>query len=220
MSKECFYSSSLGRKVFMAITGAFLVIFMLLHLTLNLFVLGGEESYNAMTHFMSLPFIKYGLQPVLALGFIIHIIYGLFLAVKNSASRPIGYKKADYGAASSWASRYMWLTGTVILLGIALHMVNFWVKIQITGLPDGVENDYQLGVGLFQNSALYTVLYIVWFIILGVHLAHGFWSMFQTTGQAYVNWLPCLQKIALVYCAVISLGFIFVALWSRYVAVL
>ena len=86
MSKECFYSSSLGRKVFMAITGAFLVIFMLLHLTLNLFVLGGEESYNAMTHFMALPFIKYGLQPVLALGFIIHIIYGLYLAVKNSAS--------------------------------------------------------------------------------------------------------------------------------------
>ena len=218
MSKECFYSSSLGRKVFMALTGAFLVIFMLLHLSLNLFVLGGEDSYNAMTHFMATPVIKYALQPVLALGFIIHIIYGLYLAVRNAASRPVGYKNADYGAASSWASRYMWLTGTVILLGIALHMVNFWVKIQLTGLPAGVENDYQLVVSLFQNSLLYTLLYIVWFIVLGVHLAHGFWSMFQTTGQAYVNWLPCLQKLALVYCAVISVGFVFVALWCRYVA--
>lgn len=144
MSKECFYSSSVGRKVFMALTGAFLVIFMLLHMSLNLFVLGGEESYNAMTHFMALPVIKYCLQPVLALGFIIHIIYGLYLALKNSGARPVGYKNANYSAASSWASRYMWLTGTVILLGIALHMVNFWVKIQVTGLPEGVDNDYQL----------------------------------------------------------------------------
>ena len=105
MSKECFYSSSLGRKVFMALTGAFLVIFMLLHLSLNLFVLGGEESYNAMTHFMATPVIKYALQPVLALGFIIHIIYGLYLALKNSVSRPVGYKNANYGAASSGGSR-------------------------------------------------------------------------------------------------------------------
>ena len=114
----------------------------------------------------------------------------------------------------------MWLTGLVILLGIAVHVVQFWVKIQVTGLPDGVENDYQLVVGLFKDSALFTVLYIVWFIILGIHLAHGFWSMFQTTGQSYVNWLPCLQKLALAYCVVIALGFTFVALWCRYVAVL
>ena len=139
MSKACFCSSSVGRKVFMAITGAFLVIFMLLHMSLNLFVIGGAESYNAMCHFMGLPFIKYGLQPVLALGFIVHIFYGLYLALKNKAARPLNYKNANYGAASSWASRYMWLTGLVVLGGIALHMVNFWVKIQITGLPVGVE---------------------------------------------------------------------------------
>ena len=204
----------------MALTGAFLVIFMLLHMSLNLFVLGCEDAYNAMTHFMALPVIKYVLQPVLALGFILHIIYGLYLTLKNSASRPVGYKNANYGAASSWASRYMWLTGIVILLGIAVHMLQFWVKIQVTGLPEGVANDYQLVVGMFQESLLFTVLYIVWFVILGVHLAHGFWSMFQTTGQAYVNWLPCLQKLALAYCALITIGFTVVALWCRYVAVL
>lgn len=218
MSKACFCSSSVGRKVFMAITGAFLVIFMLLHMSLNLFVIGGAESYNAMCHFMGLPFIKYGLQPVLALGFIVHIIYGLYLAVKNSAARPVNYKNANYGAASSWASRYMWLTGLVVLGGIALHMVNFWVKIQITGLPENVD-EYTLVVTLFQSN-LYTVLYIVWFVILGVHLAHGFWSMFQSTGQAYVKWLPCLQKLAMLFCIVITLGFTFTAIWCRFVAVL
>ena len=125
MSKECFYSSSVGRKVFMALTGAFLVIFMLLHMSLNLFVLGGEESYNAMTHFMALPAIKYCLQPVLALGFIIHINSTASIwRLGNSGARPAA-KNANYSAASSWASRYMWLTGTAILLGIALHMVNF-----------------------------------------------------------------------------------------------
>lgn len=108
----------------------------------------------------------------------------------------------------------------MILLGIAVHMLQFWVKIQVTGLPEGVANDYQLVVGMFQESLLFTVLYIVWFVILGVHLAHGFWSMFQTTGQAYVNWLPCLQKLALAYCALITIGFTVVALWCRYVAVL
>ncbi|MDD4820453.1 MAG: succinate dehydrogenase cytochrome b subunit [Flavobacteriales bacterium] len=215
MSKAGFSTSSVGRKVFMALTGAFLVVFMLVHLTCNLFVVGGAEYYNAMTHFMGTPIIKYALQPVLALGFILHILFGLYLAVKNSMSRPINYKNANYGAASSWASRYMWLTGIIIFGVIVLHMANYWYKIQIVG---GVENDYELVVNLFKDSMCYTILYIVWFVILGVHLAHGFWSMFQTTGQAYVKWLPCLQKLALAYCAVVSLGFIFVALWCRFIA--
>lgn len=110
MSKECFYSSSVGRKVFMALTGAFLVIFMLLHMSLNLFVLGGEDAYNAMTHFMALPVIKYVLQPVLALGFILHIIYGLYLTLKNSASRPVGYKNSQLRCG--------------LFVGIALHVAH------------------------------------------------------------------------------------------------
>ena len=217
MSKPAFYKSSVGMKMFMALTGAFLVLFMLVHLTVNLLVFGGADLYNEATHFMATnPFIQI-MQPVLALGFIVHILYGLYLAIKNKQARPVKYVKKDDCASSSWASRYMWLTGIVILGVLALHLVNYFVKIQFTGLP-AEWTDYDLVVNLFRDSVLYTILYIAWFVVLGIHLSHGFWSMFQSSGQAYVKWLPVLKVLAILFCLLVSVGFSSIAIYFGFIA--
>ncbi len=135
MSKFLF--ASIGRKFLMSITGIFLLLFILVHLTINLLLIFDDSGalYNQGAHFMvSNPVIRI-IEPVLALGFLIHIIWSLFISWENWRARPVKYKKENLTAASSWLSRNMLILGALVFVFLVIHFYNFYIKIKFTGSP-------------------------------------------------------------------------------------
>jgi succinate dehydrogenase / fumarate reductase, cytochrome b subunit len=213
-----FLSASIGRKVFMSLTGLFLISFLSLHLTLNLLLIFDDSGilFNQAAHFMATnPMIKI-MEPILALGFIIHIIWAGWITLDNMRARPQGYASGDQ-LLKWWApSKNMFILGGMILVFLVLHIFNFWVKLKITGDPlltkatgTGVEmhNAYALVSNLFINFPLYDVLYVIGGILVGLHISHGFWSSFQTIGLNNINWMKRLKFLANLIGVIFAVGF-------------
>jgi succinate dehydrogenase / fumarate reductase cytochrome b subunit len=198
----------------MSISGFFLMVFLLVHLAANLASLLGSDQYYAICHFMDTNIVIQIMVPVLALGFIIHIAYGLYLTLVNRLARGNErYAVGNKGNASSWASRNMFILGAIILGFLGLHLWHFWAKMQLQHfLGQEGENAYLLVTTLFSDP-LYVVLYLVWIWTLWLHLSHGFWSAFQTIGVNNSKWLPRLQFFAKIYATVIAVGFTIIPLW-------
>jgi len=214
------FSSSIGKKLVMSLSGLFLIIFVLVHLILNSFLVfdATGELFNAGAHFMAIPVIRFGLQPVLFGGFIIHIIYASILTLQNMKARPVKYASQDLGDSSTWSSRNMFVLGGLILVFIAMHLMHFFVPIQIQG---DVADDYQLVINLFTNGTMgmvYTGLYIVGAILLGLHLAHGFWSSFQSIGFSNKLWRSRLEKVGYFYAIFVAAGFAIIPLYLHFFA--
>ena len=213
-----FLSASIGRKVFMSLTGLFLISFLTLHLTLNLLLIFDDTGvlFNQAAHFMATnPLIKI-MEPILALGFIIHIIWAGWITLDNMRARPQGYASGDQ-LLKWWApSKNMFILGGMILVFLVLHIFNFWVKLKLTGDPTlskptgtGIEmhNTYELVKTLFVNFPLYDVLYIIGGILVGLHISHGFWSAFQTIGLSNINWMKRLKCLANLIGIIFAVGF-------------
>jgi succinate dehydrogenase / fumarate reductase cytochrome b subunit len=184
------------------------MVFLLVHLGANLVALFGKTAYTEVCHFMDTNIFIQIMVPVLALGFIIHILFGLYLTLTNRQARGSErYAVSNRGAASSWASRNMFVLGLVILGFLGLHLFHFWAKMQLQHFigAEG-ENAYELVSTLFRQP-LYVVVYLVWIWALWFHLTHGFWSAFQTVGVNNNKWLPRLQILAKIYATAIALGF-------------
>lgn len=219
-----FLSASIGRKVFMSLTGLFLISFLFIHLTLNLFLIFDDSGdlFNMAAHFMATnPIIKI-MEPVLALGFIIHIIWSGWITLENMKARPIGYASGDQ-LLKWWApSKNMFILGGMILIFLVLHLLNFYVKIKLTGDPlltqvsiAGVEmeNAYALVSTLFKTSLLYDIIYILGGIFVGLHISHGFWSSFQTIGLNNITWMKRLKFLAILIGFVFAIGFASIPLY-------
>lgn len=201
------FCSSIGKKLVMSLTGLFMMVFLVVHLVINLMLLCPTgEAYNAACHFMATnPMIKI-MEPVLAAGFLFHIVYALILTARNMKARPVGYAQSQAGMSSAWASRNMVALGVFILAFLVVHVANFWWKMKITGLGD-VASDYELVSGLFKGSVVYSLGYIVAFLALGFHLTHGFWSAFQTLGANNRVWFKRLKCLGTLYAVAITVGF-------------
>lgn len=213
--------SSIGKKLIMSITGLFMMTFLVLHLTINMLLLCSDgTAYNLAVHFMGTnPFIKI-MEPVLAAGFIFHIVYAFILTIKNMQARPVNYKVTSPGNSSSWASRSMVPLGGAILLFLGLHIFNFYVKMKFTGgladvTIDGVvmHDAYTFVSSLFINYPVYNIIYIVAFVLLGLHLSHGFWSAFQTVGLSNEVWKKRLMTVGTVYAVLITVGYSIIPLY-------
>jgi len=215
-----FLSSSIGKKLIMSVTGLFLVIFLLVHLTANLALLLGADAFNIVSHFMGTNPIIQVMQPALAIGFIIHILYASILTLQNQKARGSeSYNKTVNSHQSSWASKNMYILGAMILSFLVLHIFNFFWKIKVTGSPllsevnvDGemMENAYALVVGLFKDPQLgmvYSSVYVLGSISLGLHLTHGFWSAFQTIGFSNDLWRKRLTVVGYLYAIAVAGGF-------------
>ncbi|MDR0695077.1 MAG: succinate dehydrogenase cytochrome b subunit [Prevotellaceae bacterium] len=210
-----FFTSSIGKKLIMSISGFFLMVFLLVHLIANLVSLSGAENYNAVCHFMDTNVIIQIMVPVLASGFAIHIFYATFLTLTNLLARGNErYAVGNQGKASSWASQNMFVLGAVVLGFLGLHLYHFWAKMQLQHFIGGIatENPYELVTGLFRDP-VYAVLYLVWIGALWFHLTHGFWSAFQTIGVNNNKWLPRLQALAKIYATLVALGFAIIPLF-------
>ncbi len=224
------FNSSIGKKFIQSISGAFLIIFLIVHVTINFFSVidsftgkygvvaadeklfsAGDGLFKLGCDFMSTPVISI-MVPVLALGFLIHIIYGCWLTWQNIRARG-GYKRYEVpskAAADSWGAKNMFVLGIVVLGFIAYHLTHFWAKMQLPEL---------LGIGEFENNPYLLLqmtfgtwwalcLYIVWFVALWIHLTHGFWSMFQTIGWSGKLWMKRLKVIGVIVASLICLGFV------------
>lgn len=220
-----FFKSSIGQKFLMSITGLFLITFLLVHLTANLFLLAGSNWYNIATNFMDTNAIIQIMQPILAIGFIVHMIYASILTIQNIKARPEKYNKVDQAKSSSWASRNMFILGSLVFIFLAMHLINFFWKMKFSGSDllaevevDGkmMENAYALVTGLFLDSSfglVYSLLYILGALCLGLHLQHAFWSAFQTLGLSNNNWRKRLEVIGNIYALVIACGFAIIPLY-------
>ena len=223
-----FLTSSIGKKFIQSVTGAFLIIFLLLHGTINFFSVldslhgnfgkvaadtfpysHGDGWFQLGCDFMSSPVIKI-MVPILALGILIHICYGIWLSVQNFQRRG-GVKRYEVSSKAkndSWSAKNMAVLGIIVLGLLGFHLTHFWAKMQLQEFMGAeAENPYYLLLATFRNPAV-LACYIVWFIALFLHLEHGFWSMFQTIGWNNKKWLVRLKVIGIIVAALIVCLFV------------
>lgn len=219
-----FLTSSIGKKIILSLSGLFLIAFLCVHLALNLLLIvdNSGELFNIGAHFMATnPIIKI-VEPILAIGFIIHIILASILTLQNRSARPIKYDLRRQSGNCTWSSRNMYILGGLVLIFLFVHLWNFWWKIKFAGDPllteinvDGttMENTYALVSGLFKSSIIYCFLYILGGIFLGLHLTHGFWSAFQSIGFCNQIWRKRLECLAKIFAFIIAAGFSIIPLY-------
>ena len=208
----------------MSITGCFLVLFILFHMSMNLAMLFSPEAYDAICRFLGANWYALAATVVLAAGVAVHFIYAFILTVDNYRARgKQRYQVTVQEKGVSWASKNMLVLGVIVILGLGLHLIHFWSKMQlveIMGHHASVVGGYE--VGATQGAALMmitfskwynVVLYIVWFAAIWFHLTHGVWSMFQTAGFANDTWYPRLKCLANIVATLLFLGFAVVAVY-------
>mgnify|MGYP001167629297 CR=1 FL=1 len=216
MSNSTFFKS-IGYKVLMALSGFFLMFFLVQHLTINLLSIFSPNDFNEVSHFMGTnPFVQFLLQPVLIFAVVFHFVMGMFLEYRNNKARDIGYAYNKPSANSSWVSRNMIISGLTVLAFLVLHFIDFWIP----------EINYKYVEFLPENPTRYfhelqekfvhperVVAYVVSFVFLSLHLMHGFQSSFQSVGFRQNKNLAVLSRVSYLFAILIPAGFISVALF-------
>lgn len=204
------------RKTLVAGTGLFLCVFLIVHLSANCILLLPEdiarELYNSYsTTLRESPLIKI-VAYLLYLSIILHVVYALLITIRNRKAKPQKYVVNNANENSTWYSRNMGILGSLILIFIVIHLVNFWARIKL-GFGDAVELDingnkdvYAVTYALFQNI-YYVIFYTIMSVPLAFHLYHGFKSGFKTLGFYHKKGLRILAKISLIYAFIMGVGF-------------
>lgn len=209
------FSSTIGRKLLVAASGLFLIIFLIGHVSGNflLFKDDGGRAFNEYTEFMTTNQLIQVLRWLTYFTILLHIFITIALTIRNRSSRPVGYAVTKPGANSPWTSRNMGILGTLIAIFLVIHLGNFWYKMKFGDIPyvtyesRGTIRDLY-SVVLFSFSNLwYTILYVVMMVFLGLHLAHGFRSAFQTMGWKHPKYTPIVEKVGLAFAIIVSLLF-------------
>ena len=214
-----FLSSSIARKVAMALSALFLIFFLIIHLAVNITSLFSEDLFNELAHFMgNNPLVQFALQPVLIVGVIFHFVMGFVLELKNKKATTVKYAKDNGAANSSWMSRNMIYSGMVILAFLVLHFIDFWFPEMNYKYIEGRPVDTTRYFSELQHKFVNPIrvgAYVISFVLLGLHLAHGFQSAFQSMGfnNKYTKTVRALGKI---YSVAIPLGFILVAVYHYF----
>lgn len=208
--------SSIGRKVAMALSGLFLVVFLTQHFVINSTAVIAPDTFNTWSHFMGTnPLVQFALQPVLIFGVVFHFVMGFVLELQNRKARPVKYANYKGGAAAPWTSRNMILSGLVILAFLGLHFYDFWIPEMVHKYIDFAPEDptryYAETVHKFE-SPVRVGLYVISFVLLALHLWHGFASTFQSVGFNN-SYSKALSKFAKVWAVAIPVGFIVIAVY-------
>ncbi len=207
--------SSIARKVAMALSGLFLVFFLLQHFSINFTSVFSPETFNEISHFMGTnPVVQFALQPVLIFAVIFHFVMGFILELQNNKARAVKYAKYNGGANASWVSRNMIYSGLVVLAFLGLHFYDFWVPEMVYKY---VESNPEVPTRYFEElvhkfeSPIRTGLYVLSFVFLALHLWHGFASSFQSVGFNN-KYSAGATKFAKVFAVAIPFGFVVIAL--------
>lgn len=213
-------SSSIGRKLVMSITGAFLVLFITFHLAMNITVVFSPEAYNAICAFLGANWYALAGTLVLAAGVVIHFIYAIILTLQNLKARGnIRYARTVKEKGVDWASKNMFVLGLIVLCGLLLHLYNFWYNMQLVEIMGEHVNRFGYsptdGAALISDlfaSPAYVAIYLVWFAALWFHLTHGVWSMMQSLGLSSKVWIKRLKILSNIVATLLMLGFAFIVI--------
>lgn len=214
-------TSSIGRKLLMALSGFFLLVFLLQHLLINIFSVISADLFNEVSHFMGTNgVVQFVLQPILLFGVLFHLGMGIYLDIKNKAARPVEYAMDKPSENSNWMSRNMVITGLMIMLFLGLHFYDFWIPEIKDKFIDGKWDDPTKYYPHLQHKFLdltRVIIYCVSFVFLSLHLLHGFQSSFQSAGFNHNKYTPIIKKIGNLYAIIIPAGFVFIALFHYFI---
>lgn len=212
------FKTSVARKMAMALSALFLILFLIIHLAVNLTSVISESTFNELSHFMGTnPLIQFAMQPVLLAGVIFHFVMGFVLEIQNKRARGSEkYYAYNGGANSSWMSRNMIITGVMILLFLGLHLYDFWVaEMNYKYIEFNAPNPTRYYHELIEkfHDPLRVGFYVLCFVFLCLHLLHGFQSAFQSMGWKDNARKKLISQVGNWYSYIICGGFIFIALF-------
>ena len=202
-------NSSIGRKFIMSISGLFLILFLLFHMSMNLVMVFSMDAYDMISEFLGANWYAIAGTLVLAAGFIVHILYATLLTLQNRKARGSDRYAMSNNKDASWSSKNMYVLGFVILAFLVLHMIQFWYEMQfkeLLGMEGAISKGSQLVIPLFKQP-LYVIVYLVAFVALWFHLTHGFWSALHSVGWNNTVWMKRLKNISYVVATLIVAGF-------------
>ncbi|MFT4092132.1 MAG: succinate dehydrogenase cytochrome b subunit [Niabella sp.] len=210
MNWSQFFTSAVGKKITMALSGIFLVLFLIIHAGLNACIWANDEGemFNAGAHFMGNTVVPRVLEIGLFVFFIIHIVQGLVLTFQNRSKRSVGYAVKMGNTGSKWYSRSMGLLGSIILIFLVVHLSHFW-------FPNRAHQGFVLGeeINLYEkmkevfSSGIFVVIYELGVIALFWHLLHGFQSAFRTLGLTNHKYIGIIRATGVAYSVIICLAF-------------
>lgn len=211
-------SSSIGRKVVMSLTGIALILFLTFHACMNVAAFFSGKAYNMICELLGANW--YAVVATLGLGAlaVIHIVYAFILTAQNRRARGTErYAVTARPDKVEWASQNMLVLGIIVLLGLLLHLFNFWYNMMFAELFPSLHFDPAPADGFGKiiatfGNPVYVVLYIVWLVAIWFHLSHGFWSALQTVGWNGKVWFSRWKAIGLVYVTLLMLAFLVVVL--------
>jgi succinate dehydrogenase / fumarate reductase cytochrome b subunit len=215
-----FFTSSVGKKFVMALTGIFLISFLIVHVGVNACIWANDsgEMFNKAAHFMGATIVIRIVEVGLFVGFFIHIIQGLVLIFQNRKKRDIPYAVHYGNEGSTWYSRSMGLLGTLLLLFLIMHIYHFWTPSRLGGIAniheletidyDGKEyhNLFAEMVKVFQNPVI-VGLYVLGCASLAYHLLHGFQSAFRTLGMGNSRYVKMVQSLGTWFSIIVPIAF-------------
>ena len=214
-------ASSIGRKLIMALSGLFLIVFLTQHFAINITSVFSEGLFNEISHFMgNNPLVQFVFQPILILGVMLHFTMGFVLELKNRKSRGVKYNSYKGALNAAWVSRNMILSGIVVLLFLGLHLYDFWIPEMdykyVEILPLDPDRYFDELVHKFKNPVRVGI-YVLSFIFLALHLYHGFASSFQSVGLNN-KYSKVIKSITVVFSVSVPIGFVFIALFHHLTA--
>ncbi|MBQ0103540.1 MAG: succinate dehydrogenase/fumarate reductase cytochrome b subunit [Prevotellaceae bacterium] len=209
------FNSSIGRKVVMSVTGICLILFLTFHGCMNVVALFSGDAYNTICELLGANWYALVATMGLAVLAALHFVYAFILTFQNRKARGNNkYQVTDKPAAVEWASQNMLVLGIIVILGLLLHLFNFWYNMmfaELLGQPymggHGAADGYAYIKETFGNP-VFAVIYIIWLVALWFHLTHGFWSAIQTIGWSGHIWFKRWRCIGNIYATVLVLMFI------------
>ena len=214
-------ASSIGRKLIMALSGLFLIVFLTQHFAINITSVFSEGLFNEISHFMgNNPLVQFVFQPILILGVMLHFTMGFVLELTNRKSREVKYSSYKGALNAAWVSRNMILSGIVVLLFLGLHLYDFWIPEMdykyVEILPLDPDRYFDELVHKFKNPVRVGI-YVLSFIFLALHLYHGFASSFQSVGLNN-KYSKVIKSITVVFSVSVPIGFVVIALFHHLTA--
>src|SRR6185503_11630853 len=209
MTWKQLFTSSIGKKFLMGATGFFLLIYLIVHASINAMIFYNDDgvTFNKAAYFMSRNFFMRFLEIGLFAVFVLHIIQGIVLWNQNRKARIINYKKQNYPPKIKWYSRYMGWLGTFILLFLIMHLTQFWAGTKNEMYFNGPTWDLYVQMKEVFTNPVWFILYMIGLISLLFHLLQGFQSAFQTFGINHRRWTPIIKGIGVFYSIVICILF-------------
>lgn len=220
------FDSSIGRKVVMSVTGIALILFLTFHGCMNVVALFSAEGYNWVCEMLGANWYAIVATVILGALVVLHFVYAFILTLQNKKARGLSkYAVTDKPEKVEWASQNMFVLGLIVILGLCLHLFNFWFNMMFAELAnDGMAyvtsaaaaDGYTMICYTFHDagtsSIIYSVLYLVWLAALWFHLTHGFWSAMQTLGWNGKVWFNRWRCIGQVYVTILILMFVAVVI--------